>query len=120
LALTRNGTVTSGEYIDVIRGIDWFTARLRERLLLLLAQSPKVPYTDHGIQLVESQVRAQIQDGIDVGLIDDDKATYYVTVPKALDVPVQDRLDRVLKDVQFQWRAAGAIHTLDIKGRVTF
>lgn len=118
--MTRNGTVASGEYIDIIRGIDWFTERLRERLIDLLGQSPKVPYTDHGILLVENQVRAQIQDGIRVGLIDDDQSTYYVTAPRALDVPVQDRLDRILRDVEFQWRAAGAIHTLIVKGRVTF
>jgi hypothetical protein len=120
LGMTRNGTVASGEYIDIIRGIDWFTARLRERLLLLLATSPKVPYTNHGILLVENQVRAQIQDGINVGLIDGTRGTFYVTAPEVLDIDPQDRIDRILRDVEFQWRAAGAIHTLIIKGRVTF
>jgi hypothetical protein len=118
--LTREGTVSSGEYIDIMRGIDWFTARLRERLFLLLSTSPKIPYTNHGIALVEAQVKAQILDGIAENLIDGERDTYYVTAPKVADINPNDRINRILRDVEFQWRAAGAIHTLIVNGRVTF
>jgi len=117
---TRDGTVASGEYIDVIRGIDWFVARLRERLLTLLAESPKIPYTDHGVALLESQLRAQIQDGIAAGLIDDDINTYYVTTKLVKDVDQVDRENRIYRHLEWQWRAAGAIHNLVVTGRVTF
>jgi len=120
LPLTQYGTVSSIEYIDIMRGIDWFTARLRERWINLLAQSEKIPYTDHGILLVENIVRAQIQDGIEENLIDGDRNTYYVTTPKAIDADPDDRIARILRNVEWQWRAAGAIQKLFTNGRITF
>jgi hypothetical protein len=121
LPVTRNGTVMSGEWIDVMRGIDWLTQRLSERLFNLLANAPKVPYTDGGIGLVENEVRAQLQIAQERGVIapdTEDGDGFTVTVPRVVDTSEQDRADRFLRDVRFDARLAGAVHTIQINGRV--
>ena len=54
--ITRDGIVASGEYIDIIRGIDWLEARMAERIYSRLVNLPKIPYTDAGIAVVNSGV----------------------------------------------------------------
>jgi hypothetical protein len=47
-SITRYGKVSSGEWIDVIRGADWLQARLQENLYSTLINVEKIPYTDAG------------------------------------------------------------------------
>lgn len=43
ISITSNGTTASGEFIDVIRDIDWLKARIQERVFQVLANLPKIP-----------------------------------------------------------------------------
>ena len=113
----RNGTVASGEWIDIIRGTDWLKARMQERIFTTLANAPKVPYTNRGIGLIEADVRAQLDDGVAQGLLAADPA-YEVTVPDALTVPAADKANRVLRNVTFTATYAGAIHKVEIQGTI--
>lgn len=116
--MTEFGTMASGLFIDEIRGIDWLTARLRERVFALLKKMPKVPFTDAGIASVEAEVRAVLENAENFGLLASDPK-FTVTVPKATDVSPNDRAERVLPDVEFDARLAGAIHKVNIDGVVT-
>jgi hypothetical protein len=58
--LVREGQMASGEYIDIIRGADWLEARMEERIFSRLVNLPKIPFTDHGVAIIESEVRAQL------------------------------------------------------------
>lgn len=118
VAITRNGTVSGNEYIDVIVGLDWLQARLTERLLSLVVNQGKIPFTDRGIAQVEAEVRAQLDQAVSRGVLADD-TPYVVTVPKAADVSVNDRANRHLTGVKFTARLAGAIHTIEVRGTVT-
>lgn len=113
---TRFGTVASGEYIDIMRGIDWLQARLEEDVFILLATSPKVPYTDAGIALVEAVIKAVLDEAVIVGFLE---PGYTVTVPKIGDVDPVDRANRVLKGLSFKAVPAGAIHIVEINGEVS-
>lgn len=118
---TRNGTVLSGEWIDVIRGLDWLRQRLSERVFRLLANSPKVPFTDAGIALIENEVRAQLQVAQEQGVIapdTEDADGFTVSVPAVVDTSAEDRTDRFLRPVTFDARLAGAIHLVQINGTV--
>lgn len=116
--ITRYGKVASGEYIDVIVGIDWFQARLQERIYSLLVNSARIPYTDAGIATVEGAVKAQLQQGISVGLFAADPAPT-VTVPKAINVSAANKAARTLTDVTFAATLAGAVHLTTINGTVS-
>ena len=118
VATTRDGKTTGGEWIDVMRGVDWFYARLTERLFSLLVNSPKVPYTDAGIALVESEVLAQRQEGIAVGFLSGSENDT-TTVPKEKDVSFNDKANRILRGVEFEYELAGAIQFMVINGTVT-
>jgi hypothetical protein len=110
--------MAQGEFIDIVRGIDWLTSRIQEFVYSVLVNNPKVPYTDAGITAIEAQVKRALQLGISNNFIASDPAPI-VTVPKAADVPTIDKTNRILKNVKFQATLAGAIHAVNITGTVT-
>ncbi len=113
---TRFGTVASGEYIDIMRGIDWLQARLEEDVFILLATQPKVPYTDSGIASVEAVIKSVLDEAVSVGFLE---AGYTITVPKIENVDPVDRANRLLKGITFKAVPAGAIHVVEIDGEVS-
>ena len=116
--VTRYGTVGSGEYLDVIRGIDWLEARMQERIYSRLVNNDKIPYTNKGIAVIENEIRGQLQDGIAAGLLASDPA-FTVTVPDSADVSSTDKANRELNNVEFEATLAGAVHKITIQGVVT-
>lgn len=115
--IVRKGTVPAGEFVDVIRGRDWLIARLQERIFSVLANATKIPYTDEGIAVIEAEVRAQLQEGVDAGFLAANPEPV-VTVPKASEVSSVDKGNRLLPDVTFEATLAGAIHQLTISGTI--
>lgn len=118
VGITGNGTVISGEYIDVIRGIDWLKARIQEFVFAVLVNNPKVPYTDKGIATIQAEVLRALSLGIDNGLLTDDPEPV-VTVPRARDVPLNDKNARILRNVVFSATLAGAVHFVSIRGNIS-
>lgn len=116
--MTSQGVVSAGEFIDVVRFVDWLKARIAERVFSRLANAKKIPYTDRGIAIIEAEVRAQLSEGVNVGgLAEDPPPT--VTVPKAADAAATDKAARLLRNVRFFATLAGAIHKLTIQGTIT-
>lgn len=116
--ITSDGKVGSGEYIDIVRGIDWLQKRMEERIFATLINASKIPYTDPGVAILEGDVRAQLSEGEQVGLIAPDPA-FTVVAGKVLDQQPADRTARKYKGLSFSARLAGAIHEIDINGVVT-
>lgn len=118
-----NGTVARNEYIDVVRGIDWWVARLQERLANLLIQSEKVPMTDAGLGLIEAEVRAQNDEGVAAGVINPGSppeiAAPSVWVPRAGQIAAADRQLRQVPGVRSRWTLAGAINKLTVNATIT-
>jgi len=114
---TEQGKVASGEYIDIIRGIDWLEARLQEEVFSNLINVRKIPFTDEGIATISGTVQGVLYEAADQGLLVRDSIV--VTAPLAKDVPTADKLDRNLPDVNFTAILQGAIHTVEINGIVT-
>lgn len=118
VSITREGTMANGEYIDIIRGIDWIQARMSERIYSRFVNLPKIPFTDGGIAIIEGEIRAQLQQGVDNGLLTDNPQ-YTVTVPLASEVDTTEKANRLLTNVNFQATLAGAIHKVIIQGAVS-
>lgn len=113
----REGTVGSGEFIDIIVGIDYMSVRMGELIYAKLAASEKVPYTSAGIAIIESLVRTALKlYGVDPGIID--PATILVEVPDVSDVSALDKAARILRNVKFTAQLQGAIHKLYVDGKV--
>jgi len=118
IGITQNGTLAQGEFIDIIRGVDWLTARIQEYVFRVLVSNPKVPYTDSGIASIQAEVLRVLQLGIDNDFISADPQPV-CTVPRAADVPPADKAARILRNVRFQATLSGAIHAVVIRGTVS-
>lgn len=122
--ITCDGTVGEGEFIDVIRGVDWLDARLTERIFSRLVNLPKIAYTNQGVAVIEAEIRAQLDEAIVAGFIASDPANhngqpYTISVPLVENVSANDKATRTLNNVTFQATLAGAIHAVTVNGVVT-
>jgi hypothetical protein len=115
--ITEEGKVASGEYIDIIRGLDWVEARLQENVFANLVNKRKVPFTDEGITLIAGTVEGTLQEAAAAGLLV--SASIVVNAPLAADVPSADKIARNLPDITFTATLQGAIHNVEIEGVVT-
>lgn len=118
IGVTINGILSGGDFIDITRGVDWLAARMQERIFGVLVNADKIPYTDAGVSLLEKEVKAQLTEAVDVGLLASDPEPT-TTVPKVADVPIADRVARIAPDIDFEAILAGAIHEVPITGRVS-
>jgi len=115
-SITRYGTVGSGEFLDVIRGINWLEARISERIYERLITLAKVPYTQAGIDIILAAIRAVLEEGIRVGLLASIDA---LSAPKVGDISAANKGLRLLPDIEFTCTLAGAIHKTTLAGIVT-
>lgn len=115
VSVTTFGITASGEFVDVTRFIDWLDSRIKERIFGVLVNNEKIPYTDTGVDLMRSQVLAQLQQGITAGGLAADPQPI-VTVPLVATISAVNKAARILPDIFFQATLSGAIHTLVITG----
>ena len=118
VSITREGTMAQGEFIDIIRGVDWLQARIQEFVYQLLVNSPKVPYTNAGITAVEAEVRRALTLGVTNNFIADDPQ-FVVETPDVSDVSPTDKANRILRNVTFNATLAGAVHAVNIEGIIS-
>lgn len=117
-SMTSEGQVAVGEFIDVIRFVDWLQAQIEEEVFTKMISVSKIPYTDNGIAIIENIVRQQLQRGINVGGLKSDPAPA-VTVPKVADILPSIRATRTAPDINFTAQLQGAIHFVEISGIVS-
>ena len=115
---TIGAKMFGGEWIDVMVFVDWLQARMTERLWFRMANSKNIPYTAAGAAILESEIRAQLNDGIRAGGLDNSPAPS-VKVPDVLAVSPNLRAQRIFEGIKFEARLAGAIHFAKISGTVT-
>lgn len=123
-SITQNGKVAGDEWIDVIRFRDWLQEEITVNVFNLLINSDKVPYTDAGIALVENQIRqalllGQRRGGIAPTEYDEDNNEnlgFTIEMPLAANIPANTKAQRLLENVNFTARLAGAIHVVEITG----
>jgi hypothetical protein len=114
---TTNGKMVGGEFIDVMVGVLWLTARLRERIWFRLVNSAKIAYTQTGVSIIEAEVRAQLNEGIRNNFLAQ-FPSFVINVPDVLLVSPNLKATRTLEDLSFEATLAGAIHYVKISGKV--
>ncbi len=118
VSMTLEGKVASGEYIDVIVFTDWLKADMTASVFTLFVSTPKVSFTDAGLQGIGSLVRASLARGIAAGGLAETPAPI-VTVPKASSYTPTQKAARDASGITFSATLAGAIHATVISGTVS-
>lgn len=125
------GTVASGEFIDVIRGVDKLYQEIQTRVYGMLVAVPKVNYDEGGLEQVASQVRAALQQSTRDGLIAESRTlddgtvespAFTITVPAISSIGAAQRATRMIpadNPITFEATLAGAVHYTDIDGTVS-
>jgi Protein of unknown function (DUF3383) len=128
VGVSQEGKVAAGEWIDVIRFIDWLEARMQEEIFGSLVENEKIPYTNGGISILENDVAGVLRAGQKNGGIAPDDVDAetgkpvpgYVTMfPRVSEIAQADRAARVFTGGKFTAKLAGAIVAAEITGSVT-
>lgn len=118
---TSEGIVVAGEYIDVMHGRDWMKFNMEKSIQQAFKNEKKIPYTNKGIALLESQVTTVLEQGATFGIVEKDDGNnplYTIkTVPRS-EVSIEDLNSRVYKGLFFSYRPENAIHASEIKGEI--
>jgi hypothetical protein len=118
LDITQEGVTCSGEFIDVIMGIDFLTARMQEAIFGVMARLDKIPFTDKGAAVIENEIRGVLDLGIRKQILAEDPAPT-VTMPLVADVSIADKANRYYPDIDVEGILAGAIHATKISMRIS-
>lgn len=112
-ALIKEGKMVNGDYIDIIRDLDYMTSQLTLRLFDLITSDEKFGYTDENICRADSVMRTFFNEAFQAGIIRDN---YTTTPPKVSSIPVNVRANRHLPDIPFTFELQGAIQSMAITG----
>jgi len=117
LRVTYDGKAGSGRFLDITYGAEWLKAQIQSLVLAVLANLEKVPYTNEGVALIEGQLRAALDLAVGNNFI---VSGYNVHVPKIPQgVTSSDRTNRLLPNVTWDARLAGAIHKVILNGTLS-
>jgi len=126
ISMTEEGEMASGEFLDVMHGVDWMEDAMAVEVFGALVTAPNIPLTDAGAAVLESKVREVLDQAVAAGFIatdfDDDGdlvPAYKITRKRVLDLPASQRAARQGPAITFTARLAGAIHFQTVSGTVT-
>ncbi len=115
--ITRPGHVSSNEWLDIVIGLDWLKARLQERIYSRLVGLKKIPYTELGVSLIVAEIRAQLLEAANAGLLV--QGSEVVSFPLVSAISPTDKANRLLPNGTFSATLQGAIHAVTINGSVS-
>jgi hypothetical protein len=122
---TRNGQ-TSGEiasgafyFIDTVTAIARFKAELQAAVLDLLAQNPKLPYNQNGINSVGGVVASIAQQFVSQGILEPFDPATAINVPTLASIDPAERTARNLPGITAAFVGTGAIQSAEITVTVT-
>jgi len=119
---TPGQAIIGTEFIDTQTTLDWLYFRItEEEFAALIGPSTKVPYTQAGIDLFESALRAVLDRAVTNGhLAPDTEGTPITTsAPKLSQVSDADKAARILRNIQGSAFLAGAIHQVEVDVKVS-
>jgi hypothetical protein len=114
LSVTLFGKLASGEFIDLRRGVDWFKARLQERIFADLAKLDKLPYED-AADLFYAHISAQFSEAAGFVAPNTPEQPWVIVTPTASEVSVADKANRLYPGIEASAYLQGAVHTAQVK-----
>ncbi len=121
LNITYEGLSPGGEFLDTVRFLHFLKANLQIDIFAALAANPKIPYTNIGIAIITGVIGARLNANVETettarGLAR--KPAPSVQAPREEDVLQADKVARLLQNVTFDGKLAGAIHSVSVTGRL--
>lgn len=116
---TTEGTVTTGEYIDIVMAGHWMKVRMEEEAQFLAVNTKKIPYDSRGIAMLTSVVQKVIHRAGQQEIVrvdDDGNFVYSIQALRREEVSVNDVANRVYNGLRWEIELAGAIHSGTISG----
>ena len=130
VAILEQGMVSGPAWFDEIHGTDWLANRVQTDLFNILYQSPKIPQTNNGIQILVAGTDGGLSQGVTNGLIapgvwqavgfgtlnyGDYLAKGWYTWADSVDnQDPADRAARIAPLIQVAIKLAGAVHSSDV------
>jgi len=106
-----------GEFIDIIRNIDFLQARTEEGLMSLFLEKDIIPFTNAGITTADTRLRSRLDEyGVKQGILV--VGSIITSFPKRSEVSQSDRDDRLLPDGTFTAELQGGINKVVVRGTV--
>jgi len=119
VTMTNEGKETSGGFLDIQRGKDWLAARIEEAIFFLLYNSEKVSYDDPGIAQVVSKLKGVLKRGVRQDVIATNTegiGLWTISAPSRSEIADNDIANRLLPDINFTAKVAGAVHNVEVEG----
>ena len=130
--MIRQGTVSSGEFIDIMRGSDELRNRIQIEVFRALVVSAnggsKIALTDEGVATLMSIVNGELKRSADNNFVqaqvqvENDAGQIEVIIGYAVEadlvssIPANQRAMRQAPDIRFSAILSGAIHKTIIRG----
>ena len=116
---THESEMASARFIDIQRGIDFIEARMGETIAARLLSTPKIPYTDAGMTIIEADIQQIMNQAVGLGilgpLLDSTSGELFrITIPKVKDQTTADRANRKISGITVVGQLAGAVHSIAI------
>lgn len=108
----QNGDMFGGDPIDEIIGKDWLKARIQEGVFFRLINTLKIPYTDAGFLMIESELRSVMSQAEANGLID---TGWTIQTPPVLSVPANLRAQRAAGVFVIKGRLQSSVRFVDVE-----
>ncbi len=105
-----DGWAGSQRYFDITRNNDWFQNLLETTLLAIIIGNNIIPYTDAGLALLESGLRAACNESQTQGVL---ATGWTVDVVPVADVSVADKAARVYNGFTINGTIQGAIQSVN-------
>lgn len=122
IVITRQGTTSSGNWIDEIRDRDFAVARTTESLQNLLINTPKLPYTDPGIAKVENTLAGtysrMVETDTQPNILQRDNP-YVIDLPRRKNIDIAEITARTLTG-KVTLFLSGAILVVNINGSAQY
>jgi len=117
---TSEGIVVSGEYIDVVHGMDWIKHNIEHHMQETFRNNSKISFRSGGISLLETDLINVLERAAEFGIInkEDETPLYTVVAKPKSEMPAEEVRKRIYSGLSFSYEPEEAIHLTKIHGEM--
>ena len=114
--------MASGQFFDTIQAADWLAYDMKYKLVNLVQNRGKIPFTSDGLAIVKQTITETCVEALSAGIIgtgyDQDNTLiengFLIEMPELSEISKADKAKRILRDVKVTFLLAGAVQVIHI------
>lgn len=114
--------MASGQFFDTIQAADWLAYDMKYKLVNLVQNRDKIPFTDDGLAIIKQTISETCVEAVNAGIIgtgyDQDNVLiengYKIEMPALSSISKADKAKRILHDVKVTFLLAGAVQVINV------